>query len=103
VSKEKVLHLLWLLIYLRNYTTTKSTVDPNEIEHFRHVADEWWNKNGRLRGLHTFNNVRIPFIQNRLIKIGVLRPYERITTSSQDFSILDVGCGGMGYFYINHL
>ncbi len=55
-------------------------VDPNEVEKFTKIADQWWDKDGSLKTLHDINPTRMKFIN------------EQITL--KDKKVLDVGCGG---------
>ncbi len=62
-----------------------STIDPQEVEKFSRIADEWWSETGKFKPLHKFNPVRIGFIR---------REIEKYFTINSDLKILDVGCGG---------
>ena len=62
-----------------------STIDPQEVEKFSKIADEWWDETGKFKPLHKFNPVRISFIR---------REIEKYFTINSDLKILDVGCGG---------
>ena len=39
-----------------------TTRSAEEIDKFRKLADEWWEPNGNLRGLHSMNGVRVPMV-----------------------------------------
>ena len=54
--------------------------DPNEIEKFDGLADDWWNPDGALKTLHVINPVRLRYITDAV--------------SLKGKSVLDVGCGG---------
>jgi 2-polyprenyl-6-hydroxyphenyl methylase / 3-demethylubiquinone-9 3-methyltransferase len=62
-----------------------TTVNPEEIEKFSRIADEWWDPHGKFKPLHVINPVRLQYIADRIQDSGF-----RI----QDVSILDIGCGG---------
>ncbi len=62
-----------------------TTVNPEEIEKFSRIADEWWAPHGKFKPLHVINPVRLRYIADRIQDSGF-----RI----QDVSILDIGCGG---------
>ena len=69
-----------------------TSIDPDEIEKFRAMADEWWDPHGKFRPLHKFNPTRLAFIRDTLVshfnKDGSGRkPLEGL-------KILDIGCGG---------
>lgn len=60
--------------------TKITSIDPQEIAKFAHIAEEWWDKNGALKTLHDINPVRLEFIKHYLDIRGK--------------RVLDVGCGG---------
>lgn len=62
-----------------------STIDPQEVEKFSRIADEWWDENGKFKPLHKFNPIRISFIKRKISEQFSLDSSTRI---------LDVGCGG---------
>jgi 2-polyprenyl-6-hydroxyphenyl methylase/3-demethylubiquinone-9 3-methyltransferase len=69
-----------------------TTIDPDEIERFAAMAEEWWDPNGKFRPLHKFNPVRLAFLRDRLAghfhrNTALLRPFEGLR-------LLDIGCGG---------
>ncbi|VVD02604.1 unnamed protein product [Leptidea sinapis] len=47
-----------------NYSTSnnRATVDDKELERFNKL--DWWNPNGACRGLHSFNELRVPFVRD---------------------------------------
>lgn len=63
-----------------------STIDPQEIQHFSHHSEEWWDERGQFRILHRMNPLRVEFILENLKAEGV--------SDIKGLSILDVGCGG---------
>jgi 2-polyprenyl-6-hydroxyphenyl methylase/3-demethylubiquinone-9 3-methyltransferase len=71
---------------------TDTTIDPDEIDKFAAMADDWWDPNGKFRPLHKFNPLRLGYIRDRAVKhFGrdetARRPLEGL-------SVLDIGCGG---------
>ncbi|MDQ6975944.1 MAG: bifunctional 2-polyprenyl-6-hydroxyphenol methylase/3-demethylubiquinol 3-O-methyltransferase UbiG [Mariprofundaceae bacterium] len=54
--------------------------DPQEIEKFEAIAEEWWDVDGRFKPLHQINPLRLRYIAQQ-IKLD-------------DAHVLDVGCGG---------
>lgn len=67
-----------------------STIDDKDKEVFDKVYSQWWNKNGPFQPLHAFNEVRIKYIREVLVKESKknnLRPLAGL-------KILDFGCGG---------
>ncbi|HQS83758.1 MAG TPA: bifunctional 2-polyprenyl-6-hydroxyphenol methylase/3-demethylubiquinol 3-O-methyltransferase UbiG [Alphaproteobacteria bacterium] len=59
-----------------------SSLNPSEINHFRKLADHWWEEKGPFSMLHQLNPLRVQYIKNALR--GELK----------GLKILDVGCGG---------
>ena len=69
-----------------------STIDPKEVARFERLAETWWDPNGPMRPLHTFNPVRLRFVRD-----AACRRFERDgrgLRSLAGVSLLDVGCGG---------
>jgi len=69
-----------------------STIDPQEIEKFSAMADEWWDEAGKFKPLHRFNPIRISYIRRKIVE-----HFKLDATSLKPFSdlkILDIGCGG---------
>ncbi len=62
-----------------------STIDPQEVEKFSRIADEWWSETGKFKPLHKFNPIRINFIRSEI---------EKYFAINSELKILDVGCGG---------
>ncbi|XP_038214203.1 ubiquinone biosynthesis O-methyltransferase, mitochondrial-like [Zerene cesonia] len=67
-----------------------TTVDKADIERHSKLSD-WWSKKGSLRGLHTFNDLRIPYIVNNVVLTDEKRNSSKPLENKK---ILDVGCGG---------
>jgi polyprenyldihydroxybenzoate methyltransferase/3-demethylubiquinol 3-O-methyltransferase len=67
-----------------------STINADEVSHFESLAATWWDPRGPSRLLHRMNPLRLSFIKS------LLPPSEQQVSSRwlQDFSVLDVGCGG---------
>lgn len=73
-------------------TTTKSTVDSDEIAKFETMATEWWDPGGKFKPLHHMNPVRLGYIVDQ-----IAAEYNRDRDSLTPFEglrILDIGCGG---------
>eukprot|EP00741_Cyanophora_paradoxa_P021426 tig00021352_g20684.t1 len=71
-----------------------TSVDHEEVRKFTEQARNWWAADGPARGLHSMNEVRVPFIVAGLQaqldlprSSGAARPLDGVR-------ILDVGCGG---------
>jgi 2-polyprenyl-6-hydroxyphenyl methylase / 3-demethylubiquinone-9 3-methyltransferase len=71
---------------------TATTINPEEIERFSAMADEWWDPTGKFKPLHKFNPVRLAYIREQVLShFGrdgqARRPFEGLR-------LLDIGCGG---------
>ncbi len=62
------------------------SINPDEIEKFSRIADEWWDPKGKFKPLHKFNPVRLDYIIKNLLTPS--------TINHQPVTILDIGCGG---------
>lgn len=69
-----------------------STVDSKEIKYLSALKNIWWDKNGPLNGLHSYNPFRIQFIKDGLINAGV--KLQNSDLPLKGIKIVDVGCGG---------
>lgn len=72
--------------------STTGSVDPREVEHYRRLAETWWDPAGPFWPLHRLNDVRVPWIRERVrrhfaAEPGAERPLAGLT-------VLDIGCGG---------
>lgn len=68
------------------------TVDPDEIDRFARIADEWWNPEGNFAPLHRFNPVRVEYLRDQMI-----RQFHRNVSQACPLAglrVLDIGCGG---------
>ncbi|GLV31865.1 Coenzyme Q3 [Carabus blaptoides fortunei] len=79
----------------RSRCTNASTVDNIEMSHFKMFASSWWDELGTMKGLHSMNVLRVPFIRDGLKHNGKLDA-DCVSTSKplRNIHILDVGCGG---------
>ena len=69
-----------------------STINPDEVERFSRIADEWWDEKGKFKPLHKINPLRLKFIRDHACEhFG--RDADSIK-SLKDMTILDIGCGG---------
>jgi ubiquinone biosynthesis O-methyltransferase len=67
-------------------------VDQKDDSFFQSIKD-WWNVNGTMRTLHSYNDLRIRYLKKHLNKEGLLRsPHPSQPFYNIEF--LDVGCGG---------
>ncbi len=68
-----------------------TTIDPQEVEKFSRIADEWWDPNGKFKPLHQINPTRILYIREHI------EAHYNISDKSSPFkglNVLDIGCGG---------
>lgn len=79
-----------------NFTTENignaPTIDDADVKRFSTLSKDWWNIDGPLKALHSFNVIRIPWIRDRL------RPnYKQEAGESylplKQLNVIDVGCG----------
>ncbi|XP_006881300.1 PREDICTED: hexaprenyldihydroxybenzoate methyltransferase, mitochondrial [Elephantulus edwardii] len=76
---------------IRQYSTSQTTVDKNEVKMFQTLAHKWWDEQGAYAALHSMNDLRVPFIRDNLLKrIADHQPGKPLS----GMKILDVGCGG---------
>jgi 2-polyprenyl-6-hydroxyphenyl methylase/3-demethylubiquinone-9 3-methyltransferase len=68
------------------------SVNPEEIEKFSKMAEDWWNPHGKFKPLHKFNPVRIKYIKDKITETWNLKP--EALKPLQGLTILDIGCGG---------
>ncbi|KAM8778797.1 ubiquinone biosynthesis O-methyltransferase, mitochondrial isoform 1-T1 [Rhynchonycteris naso] len=77
--------------WTRLYSTSRTTVDSNELKTFLALAHRWWDEQGVYAPLHSMNDLRVPFIRDNLLKtIHNHQPGKPLS----GMKILDVGCGG---------
>lgn len=68
-----------------------STIDVNETDYYRRLADTWWQSDGPFWPLHTLNRLRIRWIAEQWCK---RHPMADIEKPLSGLTVLDVGCGG---------
>ena len=69
-----------------------NTLDPEEIERFSRIADEWWDPQGKFRPLHQLNPIRLTYIRDEICRHfgkDAREPYPL-----KGLKVLDIGCGG---------
>ena len=42
----------------------RTSIDPDEVEKFSKIADEWWDPFGKFKPLHKFNPARLAYIRD---------------------------------------
>jgi len=81
--------------YDEGYSNGRSTLNEEEVNKFRAMADNWWDPHGDCKPLHSLNKLRVSLIRNNLIQSGIVDP--SLVNGPQPLTglnILDVGCGG---------
>ncbi|KRZ15763.1 Hexaprenyldihydroxybenzoate methyltransferase, mitochondrial [Trichinella zimbabwensis] len=78
-------------------STMNSTVDNEEIKRFSNLSQTWWDEQGPMKLLHSFNSVRVPWIKDTVV-LQHGKASSKFTTSFgykplSGVKILDVGCG----------
>ena len=68
-----------------------STIDSYEVEYYQKMARLWWDTTGPFWPLHKLNNLRIQWIQHKLLEHGYSNSEDKTLNG---LSVLDVGCGG---------
>lgn len=68
------------------------TVDQQEVERYRALADMWWQPDGKLWPLHTLNRLRTGYIRDQLCEAQGRNAAEARPLAG--LRILDIGCGG---------
>ncbi|XP_072911838.1 ubiquinone biosynthesis O-methyltransferase, mitochondrial isoform X1 [Hemitrygon akajei] len=76
---------------VRMYSASKTTVEPGEMKKFQALSQKWWDRNGEFAALHSLNDLRVPFIRDRLLMYS---EKTHLGYPLDGFRILDVGCGG---------
>ncbi|XP_078068754.1 ubiquinone biosynthesis O-methyltransferase, mitochondrial [Mustelus asterias] len=77
--------------FIRMYSTSKTTVEPDEVKKFQALSQKWWDRNGEFAALHALNDLRVPFIRDALLTYSET---QQLGCPLHGFRILDVGCGG---------
>lgn len=73
-------------------TVTATSIDPDEVQRFTAMAEEWWDPHGKFRPLHQLNPVRLQFIRDQLAAHFGRPPLAPGPLSG--LRLLDIGCGG---------
>lgn len=71
---------------------TSPSIDPEEIEKFSAMADEWWDPDGKFKPLHKINPLRLNYIRDTLTRhFGLDADADQ---PLKGLRLLDIGCGG---------
>lgn len=74
------------------FSPGKTTIDPDEVEKFAAIAEQWWDPFGKFKPLHKFNPVRLAYIRD-----GACAHFNRDRRAKKPLEglrLLDIGCGG---------
>lgn len=71
---------------------SRVSVDPQEMENFAAMAEDWWNPAGKFRPLHNMNDFRVSFIRDQICDHFHRDPEADLPLKG--LRILDIGCGG---------
>ncbi|MEE9330224.1 MAG: bifunctional 2-polyprenyl-6-hydroxyphenol methylase/3-demethylubiquinol 3-O-methyltransferase UbiG [Parvularculaceae bacterium] len=71
---------------------TATTIDPEEVEKFAKIAEEWWDPFGKFKPLHKFNPIRLGFIRDQICTHFDRDRLEKLPLKG--LRLLDIGCGG---------
>ncbi len=74
------------------FNTKTISLDPNEIEKFSKMADDWWNPTGKFKPLHDLNPSRLLVIRKILNEHFNKADDEPLPLKT--LPLLDIGCGG---------
>ncbi|KAL6420017.1 hypothetical protein ACFW04_004336 [Cataglyphis niger] len=69
-----------------------STVDPKDIKHHSNFKNSWWDENGPVKLLHSFNPLRVQFVRDGLANAGIKLCNPALPL--EGVKIADIGCGG---------
>ncbi|CAH1725850.1 ubiquinone biosynthesis O-methyltransferase, mitochondrial [Aphis gossypii] len=95
IAKKTNLANSYIIFRSLTQNHVKETVNAHEVEHHSNMKDYWWNTNGPLNALHSFNPLRVSFIINGLTNMKKIETKNIGTRQSlENIKILDVGCGG---------
>ena len=47
--------------------SSSSSVDPNEMQRFKQLANNWWIENGEFAALHRMNVIRVPLVRDTMV------------------------------------
>ncbi len=76
----------------QNNAAISGTASPDEVEHFRRLAQEWWDPDGDFKSLHQINPLRMTYVRNQICQhFG--RDINNVR-SLEGLSVIDIGCGG---------
>ncbi|KIP08828.1 hypothetical protein PHLGIDRAFT_68758 [Phlebiopsis gigantea 11061_1 CR5-6] len=78
-------------------STSRSTINQDEISHFSKLSALWWDEQGEFQMLHRMNPTRVKFMREKLTEIALeddVSASIHTTEVLRGRRVLDVGCGG---------
>lgn len=69
-----------------------TTINPQEIDQFSKIANQWWDEAGPFKQLHLMNPIRLRFIRDQLCEYFNRDPH--LPQPLAGLRLLDIGCGG---------
>lgn len=84
-------------LFSSNSSTTPNVVQNvnlTDVEHHAELSENWWDPTGPMKGLHSYNKIRVPLIRDGLISTGAVSDQKINKRNVLDgVKILEVGCG----------
>lgn len=68
------------------------TIDPQEVDYYTRLAEQWWDRKGKFWPLHRLNELRVQYLKSEIC-LHYGRPHGN-TKPLAGLNILDIGCGG---------
>jgi len=68
------------------------TADPQEVEFYDRLAEQWWDQQGKFWPLHRLNELRVQYLKNAIC-LHFDRDHEN-DKPLVGLNIIDIGCGG---------
>lgn len=73
-----------------------TTINPDDVENFVKIAEQWWDPKGKFAPLHKFNPIRLGYIRTKIFEHFALESQENFDPMLpyKGLRLLDIGCGG---------
>jgi len=75
--------------FVHTVSANSKEMDVAEVKTFKHLANEWWDRDGPFSALHSLNSLRLE-LTNGVFKGTSSKPWFPLYGTK----VLDVGCGG---------
>ena len=69
-----------------------SSIEPEEVEQFSRIAEQWWDPRGKFKPLHQINPVRLRYLREHIVRH--FGKDAASTAALEGITLLDMGCGG---------